>query len=264
MSTSTHGKLAAALRQSAPVFGIFSSMPLPQVIELIAGAGFDFVIIDNEHTLINPETLENMLRAASACGLPALVRVPGDATAEIARVLDAGACGVVVPRVRSRQQAAAAVRLCRYAPEGDRGLAAGRAAAYGNTDLPALVARASQDVIVVPMIEDREAVDAIEAIVSVPGVSMVIEGAADLSQSLGLPWQPRHPSVRAALEQAQAAAHAAGVPYCAAVRVPEDLAQWWERGVRCFTLGDDRALFQRTLRADLVQARSATDSLRNP
>jgi 2-keto-3-deoxy-L-rhamnonate aldolase RhmA len=264
MSTSHHDRLSGALRQSTPVFGIFCCMPLPQVIELIAGAGFDFAIIDNEHTLINPETLENMLRAADACGLPALVRVPGDATAEIARALDAGARGVVVPRVRSAAQAAAAVRLCRYAPEGDRGLAAGRAASYGNTDLAALLARANQDVLVVPMIEDREAVDAIDGIVSVPGVNMIIEGAADLSQSLGLPWQPRHPSVRAALEQAQAAAHARGVPYCAALRVPEDLAQWWQRGVRCFTLGDDRALFQRTLRTDLAQARSATESLRNP
>jgi 2-keto-3-deoxy-L-rhamnonate aldolase RhmA len=255
-STFDHGTLAGALRQNTPVFGIFCCLPLPQVIELIAGAGFDFVIIDNEHTLINPETLENMLRAADASGIPALVRVPGSAAAEIARVLDAGAQGVVLPRVRSREQASAAVRLCRYAPEGDRGLAAGRAAAYGNTDLPALLARANQDVLVVPMIEDREGVDAIDEIASLPGVNLIIEGAADLSQSLGVPWQPRHPSVRAALEQAQAAAHARGVPYCAALRTPEDLAQWWQRGVRCFTLGDDRALFQRTLRADLAQARA--------
>jgi 2-keto-3-deoxy-L-rhamnonate aldolase RhmA len=259
-STSDHGTLAGALRQNAPVFGIFCCLPLPQVIELIAGAGFDFVIIDNEHTLINPETLENMLRAADASGIPALVRVPGSAAAEIARVLDAGAQGVVLPRVRSREQAAAAVRLCRYAPEGDRGLAAGRAASYGNTglstDLAALLARANQDVLVVPMIEDREGVDAIDEIASLPGVNLIIEGAADLSQSLGVPWQPRHPSVRAALEQAQAAAQARGVPYCAALRTPEDLAQWWQRGVRCFTLGDDRALFQRTLRADLAQARA--------
>lgn len=252
MSMSGNGKLAGALRQNAPVFGIFCCLPLPQVIELIAGAGFDFVIVDNEHTLINPETLENMVRAADASGIPALVRVPGSAGAEIARVLDAGAQGVVIPRV----QAAAAVRLCRYAPEGDRGLAAGRAAGYGNTDLPALLARANQDVLVVPMIEDREGVDAIDDIVSLPGVNMIIEGAADLSQSLGVPWQPRHPSVRAALEQAQTAARARGVPYCAALRTPEDLAQWWQRGVRCFTLGDDRALFQRTLRADLAQARA--------
>ncbi|HWN66981.1 MAG TPA: aldolase/citrate lyase family protein, partial [Haliangium sp.] len=170
LPTSGHGKLAGALRQSTPIFGIFCCLPLPQVIELIAGAGYDFVIIDNEHTLINPETLENMLRAADASDIPALVRVPGSAGAEIARVLDAGAAGVVLPRVRSREQAAAAVRLCRYAPDGDRGLAAGRAAAYGNTDLPALLARANQDVLVVPMIEDREGVDAIDEIASLPGV----------------------------------------------------------------------------------------------
>jgi 2-keto-3-deoxy-L-rhamnonate aldolase RhmA len=121
--------------------------------------------------------------------------------------------------------------------------------------LAALLARANQDVLVVPMIEDREGVDAIDEIASLPGVNLIIEGAADLSQSLGVPWQPRHPSVRAALEQAQAAAQARGVPYCAALRTPEDLAQWWQRGARCFTLGDDRALLQRTMRTDLAQAR---------
>jgi 2-keto-3-deoxy-L-rhamnonate aldolase RhmA len=256
MSISDRSKLANALRQKTPVFGIFCFIPVPQMIELIAGAGFDFVVIDNEHTLINPETLENMLRAADASGIPALVRVPSSATAEIARVLDAGAHGVVLPRVRTREQAAAAVRLSRYAPAGDRGLAAGRSAAYGNTDLPALLARANQEVVIVPMIEDREGVEAIDDIVSVPGVDMIIEGATDLSQSLGVPWQPRHPSVRAALEQVQAAAHARDVPYCAAVRTPEDVAAWWQRGVRCFTLGDDRGLLQRTLRGDLDQARA--------
>jgi 4-hydroxy-2-oxoheptanedioate aldolase len=99
-------------------------------------------------------------------------------------------------------------------------------------------------------------VDAIDEIASVPGVDLIIEGAADLSQSLGVPWQPRHPSVRAALEQAQAAALQRNVPYCAALRTPEDFDAWWQRGVRCFTLGDDRALFQRTLRGDLERARA--------
>lgn len=256
-------KLAHALRQRTPLFGIFCCMPLPQVIELVAGAGFDFVVIDNEHTLINPETLENMLRAADASGIPALVRVPGSAAAEIARALDNGAQGVVIPRVRTREQAAEAVRLSRYAPDGDRGLASGRAAAYGNTDLPALVARANQEILVVPMIEDREGVAAIDEIASVPGVDLIIEGAADLSQSLGVPWQPRHPSVRAALEQAQAAALERNVPYCAALRTPEDFDAWWQRGVRCFTLGDDRALFQRTLRGDLERARAQCIAVTN-
>jgi 2-keto-3-deoxy-L-rhamnonate aldolase RhmA len=243
--------LKQALQEQRLVFGLFCSTPHAQVIELIGAAGFDFVIIDTEHTLINPETLEHMLRTADAAGIAALVRVPDASAKPILRALDAGARGVVVPAVRSRADAEAIVRASRYYPAGERSLNAGRSARFGGLDLAAHLRQANDEVVVVAMIEDRQGLAALDEILAVPGIDLVLEGAADLSQSLGLPWQTRHPEVRAALSQIQATAQSRGVPFCAIPRAVEDLGPWLERGVRVFVLGDERGIAFRALQAQL-------------
>lgn len=243
--------LKRALRKGEPVFGLFCSIPTPLMIEMIGYTGFDFVIVDTEHALVNPETLEHMLRAAEAVGLTALVRVPDSAAGAIVRVLDAGAQGVVIPRIRNRSDIQAAVRLSRYYPEGERGLNAGRSAGFGKLNLTTYLQTANAEIMVVAMIEDRQGVEGIEEILSVPGIDMVLEGAADLSQSLGVPWQTRHPAVRNALYQVQSLVQQQGIPFCAIPRVPEDLGVWWERGVRAFILGDERGVAYRALQAHL-------------
>ncbi|NKE73560.1 aldolase/citrate lyase family protein [Candidatus Manganitrophus noduliformans] len=243
--------LKQALREGRPAFGLFCSTPAPQVVERIGCAGFDFVILDTEHTLVNPETLEEMLRAAEAAGLIALVRVPQHAPGAVLRALDAGALGVVVPRVCSAAEAETAVRASRYHPEGERGLNAGRAAGYGKIDLFSYLQQANAEVMVVVMIEDRQGILEAGKILSVPGIDMVLEGAADLSQSLGLPWQTRHPAVREALCDLQTAAQRQGVPFCAVPRVAEDFGFWWGRGVRAHILGEERGIAYRALAAHL-------------
>lgn len=244
-------RLKRALGEGRAVFGLFCSTPAPLVVEMVGCAGFDFVILDTEHTLVNPETLENMLRAADAVGLTALVRVPDTSPGAILRALDAGAHGVVVPRVRGRAEAEAAVRASRYYPDGERGLNASRPAAFGRDDLPGYLQAANAEVMVVAMIEDRQGLAGLAEILATPGIDMVLEGAADLSQSLGVPWQTRHPLVREALCQVQSAARERGVPYCAIPRVPEDSGFWWQRGVRAFVLGDERGVAFRALQAHL-------------
>lgn len=241
--------LKRALAERRPVTGIFCSTPAPVVVEMIGYAGFDFVILDTEHALVNPETLENMVRAAAGVGLTPLVRVAENAPGPILRALDAGAQGVVVPRVRSRAEAEQAVRSSRYHPEGERSLNAGRAARFGVQDLREYVQRANGEVLVVAMIEDVEGVEALGSILQVPGVDLVLEGAADLSQSLGVPWATRHPRVREALVRVQEVASARGVPFCAIPRVDEDVRFWWERGVRAFVAGDERGVAFRALQA---------------
>ncbi|NIF93368.1 aldolase/citrate lyase family protein, partial [Burkholderia sp. Cy-637] len=103
-----------------PRFGVFCSTPAPLTIELIAAAGYDFAIVDLEHTLIDGATLTAMLLAARASGLAVLVRVA--ALAQVAPALDQGAQGIVVPRVRSIEEARRAVLAARHAPLGERGL----------------------------------------------------------------------------------------------------------------------------------------------
>jgi len=243
--------LKRKLQAGEPAFGLFCSIPHPTMVEMIGGAEFDFVIIDTEHVLINPETLEHMIRAAETVGITALVRVPDFAPNTILKVLDAGAQGVVVPHVKTREDVENIVKASRYYPQGERSLNGGRPALFGKRDLVSYLQYANDEILIVPMIEDREAVENIEEILSVPGIDMILEGAADLSQSYGVPWQTRGEIVREKLADVQAAAVRRGVPYCAIPRVPEDIGMWQERGVTAFVLGEERGTAFRALQGHL-------------
>jgi 2-keto-3-deoxy-L-rhamnonate aldolase RhmA len=240
MSTSSDLAEAASI-------GLFCSLASPAIVEMIGWAGFHFVILDAEHSLVGPEELAHQLRAADAVGLRALVRLPSATSSLAGPVLDAGAAGVVIPRVRSASDVEAAVRAARYHPWGGRGLDAGRATRYGQADLRQAVRQAAGNVAVVAMIEDREGVEAIAEVVGVPGVDAVLEGAADLSQSMGTPWETTSPVVQSALEQVETTCRVANVPFWAVPRRPEDAQRWWERGVRTFVTGDARNLAARAL-----------------
>ncbi|WP_432262736.1 HpcH/HpaI aldolase family protein [Cupriavidus sp. TMH.W2] len=240
-----------------PVNGLFCSTPAALTIELIAAAGYDFVVIDLEHTLIDGAQLGAMLLAARASGIAALVRVA--ATHHVAPALDAGAQGIVFPRINGVAQARQAARLCHYAQHplgagsmpGERGLNATLHSAFGRDDLAAAAADAGRNTLVVAMIEDGAALDALDDIASVPGIDVLLEGAADLSQSMGVPWQTRHPQVRAAVVRIADAARRHGKHFCALPRAPEDAALWRQQGTRMLLLGDDRGIARRAMAAHL-------------
>jgi 2-keto-3-deoxy-L-rhamnonate aldolase RhmA len=240
-------------RNAAPhaMYGLFCSMPAALSVELIAAAGYDFVVIDLEHTLIGPDLLASMLLAARAAGIAALVRVA--APHQVAQALDAGAEGIVFPRIGSEQAARDAVRLCHFAPHGERGLNATWHSRYGRDDLVSTLETARESTLVVAMIEDLEGIEQADAIAAVNGVDVLLEGAADLSQWLGRPWQTRHPEVRAAVSRIRAAALHHGKTFCALPRAPEDCEAWQRDQVRMFILGDDRGISRRAMAAHLTQ-----------
>jgi 2-keto-3-deoxy-L-rhamnonate aldolase RhmA len=244
-------RLKQKLSEGRVVFGLFCSIPSPVVVEMIGCADFDFVIIDTEHMLVNPETLENMIRAAEAVDITALVRVSEVNPKEILRALDGGAQGIVVPYVESKEQAESIVRACRYSPLGQRSLNGGRPGSFGKHSLSSYIQRANEEIMVVPMIESAAGVERAEHILSVPGIDMVLEGAADLSQSYGVPWQTRAPVVKEGLQRIYAAADRWNVPYCAIPRVVGDFAEWRELGVRAYVLGDERGISFRAMSAHL-------------
>ena len=249
-------RLKASLAAGREVFGLINSLPLPLMTEMIGYAGFDFVILDLEHVGVNPQTLENMIRAAECAGTTALVRVPFAAPDVILRVLDGGAQGIVVPHVRSREEAELAVASTRYHPLGTRGIAGGRTTGFGTLTLPDYFERANRELMVVVMIEDQAGVDAIEDIVAVPGIDMVLEGAMDLSQSLGVPTEVQHPSVQAAIARIAQACQARGVPFCAIPRAAGQCEHWRTQGVSAFLVGDDRAAAFRAMKQMLAGYRS--------
>jgi 4-hydroxy-2-oxoheptanedioate aldolase len=243
-------KLKAALKEAKPVFGLLNSIPSPLVVEMTGYAGYDFVILDMEHTGVNPETLENMIRAAECADMTPLVRVPSAAPDHIMRVLDCGAQGIVVPHVRNRYEAEQAVAASRYFPLGTRGITGGRTTGFGTIDLPTYFECANREIMVVAMIEDREGVNNIEEILAVPGIDMVLEGAIDLSQSFGKPSQAQDDAVQRAIRHIADSCRDHAVPFCAIPRLPEQFDNWLQLGVTAFLLGDDRGVSFRALKAN--------------
>lgn len=250
-------RLKQALADGKTVFGLLNSIPSPLMVEMIGYAGYDFVILDMEHVCVNPETLENMVRAAECAGMTALVRVPNAAPESILRALDCGAQGIVVPHVRNRTDAEQAVAASRYYPLGSRGISGGRTTGFGAIDLPTYFERANREIMVVAMIEDKDGVENLAAILSVAGIDMVLEGAIDLSQSYSVPGQVQHPSVQAAIDKIASACSECQVKFCAVPRAADQLDGWKARGVQAYLLGDDRGVSFRALKAHLNGMRTA-------
>ncbi|WP_104205372.1 HpcH/HpaI aldolase family protein [Billgrantia saliphila] len=254
----TPNRLKQKLDRGEPVIGLFASIPAAVTVEMIGQAGFDFVILDTEHSLVNPETVEHMLRAAELSGLTALVRVARPDPASVIPLLDGGARGIVLANVEEPAAVEALNDCLRFHPLGRRSMNGGRPARFGAEDLSAYLERANEALMLVPMIESRQGVENLEAILRVPGVDMVLEGAADLSQSLGLPWQTEAPAVTAALDRIHEACRRAEVPFCAIPRSEARRDYWRERGVCAFVLGDERGTAFRALQAKLAPYREGT------
>ncbi len=186
------------LRRRDALLGFFISLPSPAIVEMIAYAGFDFVIIDSEHGPIGVETAEHMVRAAQGCGMAALVRLPN--ALPITQILDLGADGIVVPHVSTEAEAAAIIDASFFPPLGNRGVTTlSRAAHHGFTPSAEFLAGRNDATAVVVIIEDVKAIPHVPAIARLPGIDGLFVGPSDLSSSLGHPGQPGHPEAVAAI-----------------------------------------------------------------
>lgn len=181
-------------------------IPDPQIVEIIGLSGFDAAFIDMEHTTLDLHDVQACVMAAERVGITPIVRTPGFDPAFILRLLDMGVQGVQVPHVSDPDTARAAVSAVRYAPDGDRGMAAGgRAADYGKIPLLEHMASSNREVLLACMIEDMEAVERIDEIAAVPGVDLLAVGPSDLSRSLGVSGHPDHPRLVAAIHRVREA-----------------------------------------------------------
>lgn len=219
--------------------GIFNSIPSPAIVEMCAFAGFDFLVIDNEHGSAGIETTEHMLRAARASNLPALVRC---LEYDIARTLDIGAAGLQIPMVDTAAQAAALVQRTRYPlPPGAKGISgqrgsafSSRAAGYGAFGGPAHTQRSNDGIVLVAMVETPQAVDNAGAIAAVEGIDAVFIGPNDLAHSMGFENRWNEPPVQAAIEHALRAIAAAGKCPGILALTPEDEDRYAAWGARYF------------------------------
>ena len=247
-------RLKEALADGKTCYGSFVTSPCPEVVEVLGIAGFDFVIIDTEHTATGIETVVNMIRAADATGTTPIVRVPDDTPKNISRYQDVGAHGVQIPMVHTAEQAAAIVRAMKYSPKGIRGMSGGRGTAWGR--IPDYRHTSNEEILVSVMCESKAALDNIDEIVRVPGVDIVFIGAYDLSQFLGVPGEVTHPDVERGIEKVLHACKKANVVPGIIAQDIELARQRASEGFRYITILDDMAFFMNCVEERLNAVRN--------
>ncbi|MCX4187005.1 HpcH/HpaI aldolase family protein [Methylophaga sp. OBS4] len=237
----------AALSASEPVYGLLNSVPHPVIVEMIATAGYDFVILDLEHLPHDEPLLKQCIQLAMANHCAALIRLASVDLKQIGRVLDMGAAGIVVPQAENVDQLVEISKAMFFPPRGKRGITGGSVTGFGKLPLADYISLANQQLLLVPMIESAAGVAAIDEILKVDGVSMVMEGALDLALNMGLGPEPMHADVQLALCQLAQRCQQHGMPFCANPRSAEQLSLWREAGVTTFLCGEDRGFLYRTL-----------------
>lgn len=226
------------------------------VTEATGHAGFDWAVLDMEHTPIELGTLVHLLQANLASPMLPIVRVPWNDAVTIKRVLDVGAHTLLVPFVQNADEAAAAVAATRYPPEGIRGMAAmGRASRFGT--VPNHFVHANTQVSVIVQIESTTALDALESLAAVPGVDALFVGPGDLSGAMGLPGQVGHPRVVEAMADAARRARAAGVRIGTVMGTVEQVMQCRDMGYHFVGLASDLGLYMRACTGALKQLRDS-------
>lgn len=247
-------KLKEKLRRREVATGCMIQGFLPALVEICGLAGFDFVFLDAEHGPLTPGECEGLVRAAEARGVVPLVRVPNLEESTVLRYLDVGAMGVILPGLSGWEEAERAVRAVKYFPQGRRGLNGVRASDYGMTQpLAAYARQANAETVVLGIIENRQALENIDAILAVDGLDGVIFGAMDFSQDLGVPGQGQHPLVQKAYRALLAAGQRAGKPVGTVVRAGESAAVYREDGVSLL-LTSAFGLFGREARRFVAEA----------
>ena len=225
-----------------PLLGVFAQSGSPEFLEAAGYAGFGFAAVDLEHAYYGPETLAGLMRAGEAAGLSMLSRVPGLQAAVIKKSLDMGCAGIVIPNIDTPEQAAEAVRLCRFTPEGIRGACPGvRANRYGAGG-PEYYEQANRETAVIPLVESPEGVRNFDAIIHTPGISAVFLGPIDLSVAMGLKGDVNNPEVKHLLLDMVKRAGNAGVPVGALSMDPTFIRELFTAGLDFLAYGIDTIL----------------------
>ena len=240
--------LREALEGERPLIGLWASIPSPLTAEAAAAAGASYVVVDQQHGVVDPSALLTMLQAITAGGAPSMVRVAANDPFVIGHALDLGAHGVIVPMVESGAAAARAVAACRYAPEGIRSFGALRGGG-GSAARPLCLV----------MIETAAALEAVDEIAATPGLDGIYIGPSDLSLSLGLTPTLRleHPPILAALDRVREACDGAGILCGLHCLAAEDAARYRERGFALVTAGGDLGFLGDALRRAVAVARDS-------
>jgi len=233
---------------------------VPGIGHLLAAGGSEYVFLDTEHSGLGIDALKSTLQYLQAASIPALVRPPGRSYENIARALDAGAEGLILPMVASGDDARRIVQCAKYTPMGSRGVALGIAHdAYTSGSVADKLAAANRRSVIFALVETREGAENADAIASVDGIDGLWIGHLDLSSSLGIPGQFDHPDYVDAVDRIAKAANDNGKSLGRMVEGAGEGAKLYARGFDFIAVGTDTQLYANALGAELAALRDACE-----
>jgi 2-keto-3-deoxy-L-rhamnonate aldolase RhmA len=241
LSIVPQNRLKHLLREGKSAIGtMLVEVRQPSVMQVLANAGLDFVIIDNEHGAFNIETISNLSRAARQVGVTPVVRPPEWSYAHIVQPLDSGAQAIMAPRITEAGQVVEILQMMKYPPAGRRGSVVAR----GHTDLKAgsvvdVMKDANDESMLIVQIETKQALDSIDGILAVPGVDAALVGPTDLSVALGVPGKMTDPILVAAIRTAIEACRRANVVPAIHLNDLTLASHWASKGMRLVSFNSE-------------------------
>jgi 4-hydroxy-2-oxoheptanedioate aldolase len=250
-------QLKRALREGRPQIGLWSSLASHITVEVVAGSGFDWLVLDTEHAPSEPTTVYSQLQAMTGGTATPVVRPAWNDPVLFKRLLDAGVQSLVVPFVQSADEARRAVEATRFPPDGIRGVAATtRANRYGR--VKDYVKRANAEILLVVQLESRVALENLEAIAALDGIDGLFIGPSDLAANLGHPGNNAHPEVRQAIDNAIERIRATGKFAGILAPVEADARHWLQLGCLFVAVGSDVGILARQSEALAAKFKAVT------
>jgi len=232
------------LKGGGVAFGtMITTCRVPSIVPMMAASGWDYLILDNEHNAFNSETIQTLALVASYEEITLLVRIPSLEYHHIARTLDLGVDGLVIPHVETGEEAREIMRSARYFPKGERGASlASRIARFPGLRVPEYLDWANREILIAVQIETARGVGNADEILATEGVEAVMIGPFDLSQSLGCPGETDNPEVTEACDEVTRACQRHGVSSGIHIQTVEAAGRWISRGMRFITCKTDAGM----------------------
>lgn len=234
-----------AIFAARPQIGLWQALASPYTVEICAGAGFDWLLIDAEHAPNDLQSVLAQLQAAAPYPVEPVVRLPAGDPVQVKQYLDIGARSLLIPMIESRDDAAAMVRATRYPPHGNRGVGSALARASRWNRRPDYLQQAADEICLLLQVESRAGVDVISDIAALDGVDGVFIGPADLAADLGQLGNPAHPDVQRVVEAALVAVRQAGKPAGILIADEKLARRYLELGATFVAVGTDVTLLAR-------------------
>lgn len=214
----------------------------PKIVELLGLLKYECVWIDMEHSDLSYGRLSEMILAARVTDMDVIVRIAKGGYNSIIRTLEVGASGLVLPHCMSADEAKEFVRMAKFAPLGLRGIGAGRDSNYGLTTLNDYLKKANKETLLIVQIEDKEAVDEVDAIASVKGIDVLFIGPVDLSQSFGVVGKLDHHLMQQAIKRVSTACRKHGKGWGLPVKPGRDMQEMLKKGARFFNCATETGM----------------------